>query len=142
MENNKEYIFYLNWEDNMKNPRKVGFLAKIENEFYFVISNEKNAEAAYNNGFIGIPAFRSGQIYKSTELFDFFKNRIQNKKSEDPCAELAKSGGKSMIDSFFVEEVPELLADRQKQALLEAYQKQEELKALKNEEKNKGREEV
>lgn len=135
MENNKDYIFYLNWEDNIKNIRKVGYLAHIEDNFYLIISNKNNAETAYSNGFIGIPGFKSGEIYKSNELFDFFKNRISDKDSNDPCSELSKNEGKSMVDSFSLEEVPEMLADRQKQALLEAYQKQEELKELKNKEK-------
>ena len=132
MENNKEYIFYLNWEDNIKNTRKVGYLAHIEESFYLLVSGRENAKTAYENGFIGIPGFKSDEIYKSLELFDFFKNRIMHKDSNDPCKELLETEGKSMIDSFSVEEVPEILADRQKQALLEAYKKQEELKELRS----------
>lgn len=135
MENNKDYIFYLNWEDNMKNLRKVGYFAHIEENFYLLISSEKNAETAYANGFIGLPGFKTDEIYKSSELFDFFKNRISDKDSEDPCKELSKNEGKSMVDSFSLEEVPEILSDKQKQALLEAYERQEKLKELKS--KNK-----
>lgn len=135
MENNRDYIFYLNWEDSISNIRKVGYLANIDKNFYLVISSEKNAQTAYANGFVGIPGFKPDEIYKSEELFDFFKNRISDKDSEDPCKELSKNEGKSMVDSFSLQEVPEILADKQRQVLLETYKKQEELKRLKN--KNK-----
>ena len=95
-----------------------------------MISGEENAQTAYANGFIGIPGFRSGEIYKSSELFLFFKNRILNKKIENPCEELLKNEGKSMIDSFSIEEVPEILAQKQKETLLEAYRIQEEKKKV------------
>ena len=130
MENNKDYIFYLNWEDNIKNVRKVGYLAYIEKEFYLLVSNEENAQTAYANGFIGIPGFKSGQIYKSSELFSFFKNRILNKDLENPCEELLKNEGKSMIDSFSLEEVPEILEQRKKDALIQAYNIQQEKKNI------------
>ena len=130
MESKRDYIFYLNWEDTIKNIRKVGYLANIENEFYLLISGEKNAQTAYANGFIGIPGFRSGEIYKSSELFLFFKNRILNKEIENPCEELLKNEGKSMIDSFSLEEVPEGIAEKKKEALLEAYKIQEEKKKV------------
>ena len=130
MENKKDYIFYLNWEDNIKNVRKVGYLAYIEKEFYLLVSNEENAQTAYANGFIGIPGFRSGQIYKSSELFSFFKNRILNKEIENPCEELLKNEGKSMIDSFSLEKVPEILEQRQKDALLQAYKIQQDKKKI------------
>lgn len=130
MENKGDYIFYLNWEDRMKNIRKVGYLANIDQEFYLLVSGEENATTAYANGFIGIPGFRSGEVYKSLELFSFFKNRILNKDSDDPCKELLKNEGKSMIDSFSIEKVPEMLAEKQKEALLKAYEIQEEKKKI------------
>lgn len=130
--NNKEYIFYLNWEDSIKNVRKVGYFAHIEDNFYLLISRKEDAETAYDNGFIGIPGFKAGEIYKGQELFDFFRNRILDKDSEDPCKELIDNKGESRVDSFSLEIVPEILADRQKQALLEAYEKQEELKKIRN----------
>lgn len=139
---NKDYMFYLNWEDNAKNIFKVGYLAQIENEYYLVIRSDEretennNEKSVYDRGFIGIPGFRTGEIYKSSELFDFFKNRILHKDSKDPCNELAKSEGKSMIDSFSLEEVSEILAHKQKEILLEAYKKQEQLKQLKNKEED------
>ena len=131
MENNKEYICYLNWEDNMKNVRKVGYFAYIQENFYLLVSGRENAKTAYENGFIGIPGIRSDEIYKSPELFNFFRNRILNKDSKDLCRELLENEGKSRIDSFSLEEVPDILADRQRQALLEAYEVQEGLKQLK-----------
>lgn len=135
MSNNKDYVFHLNWEDRIKNAWRVGYLAQIDKEFYFVISSEKNAESAYANGFIGIPGFKPGEIYKSHELFDFFKNRILNKESDDPCSELLKNGGRSMVDSFSLEQVSEILLTKQKEILMEAYQKQEEIKKIR--EKNR-----
>lgn len=131
MENNKEYIFYLNWEDNIKNIRKVGYFAHIDESFYLLISGKKNAGTAYENGFIGLPGFKTDEVYKSSELFDFFKNRILDKDSKDPCQELLKNQGKSMVDSFSLEKVPEIIADRQIHALLQAYEKQEKLKEIK-----------
>lgn len=133
---NRDYIFNLNWEDNMKNIRKIGYFAKIENEYYLLISGEKNAEAAYSNGFAGLPGFKPDVVYKSQQLFDFFRNRVLDKKSEDPCAELAITKGESMIDSFSIEEISEILSDKSKQALIEAYKVQEELNELKNKNEN------
>ena len=137
MENSKDYIFFLNWEDNMKNIRKVGYLANIEKEFYLLISDIANAKTAYDNGFIGIPGFRAGEIYKSSELFSFFKNRILDKESDDPCGELLKNEGKSMVDSFSIEKVPEILAERQKKILLKAYSIQEKKKKIQLNKKQK-----
>ena len=128
--NKKDYVFNLNWDDIKKNSIKVGCLAQINEEFYFVISTEKNAETAYQNGFIGIPGFKPGEIYKSQELFDFFKNRVLDKDSADPCEELSETKGISSIDSFSLEPVPDSLLKRQIEILLEAYEKQEELKGL------------
>lgn len=131
--NNRDYVFYLNWDDKDKNTFKVGYLAQIEEEFYFVIRSrekEKTENSAYDKGFIGIPGFRAGEIYKSKELFDFFKNRILNKYSKTPCKELAETKGKSMIDSFYLEEIEEF--EKQKRLLLEAYEKQEESKKNKD----------
>lgn len=130
MENTRDYIFYLNWEDNMKNLRKVGYFAQIEEEFYLLVSGMEKAKTAYANGFIGIPGFKTDEIYKSEELFSFFQNRILDKDSKKPCEELIKSEGKSMIDSFSLEEVPEGIADKKIQTLLEAYKIQEEKKKV------------
>lgn len=135
---NKDYMFYLNWEDNEKNIFKVGYLAQIEKEYYLVIrSDERNSEnssekSVYDRGFIGIPGFISGRIYKSPELFDFFKNRILHKDSKDPCSELTATEGKSMIDSFSLEPISDILMEKQKENLLQAYKKQQELKELKD----------
>lgn len=130
MENNKDYIFYINWEDKMKNMRKIGYLAHLKEEFYLLISGKENSKTAYENGFVGIPGFKVDTIYKSPELFDFFKNRILNKDSENPCQELLENEGKSMIDSFSLEKVSESLANKHIEALLEAYRIQEEKKKV------------
>ena len=131
MENNKDYIFYINWEDNMKNMRKVGYFAHLNEYFYLLISGEEKVKTAYENGFVGIPGFKADQIYRSPELFDFFKNRILNKDSVNPCKELLENEGKSMIDSFSLAEVPETLASKHIKSLLEAYAIQEKKKDFK-----------
>lgn len=139
--NKRDYIFYLNWEDKEKNSFRVGFLAQIKNDFYLVIrdkektENDINQTSAYDKGFIGIPGFIPGRIYKSEELFEFFKSRVLDKKSKDPCQELSETKGVSNIDSFYVEEASEFVSDKYAEALLEAYKKQEELKKLKNKSK-------
>ena len=61
------------------------------------------------------------EVYKSGELFDFFRNRILESKRKNPCEELAKTGGVSMIDSFSVEEISEKLSPKYKKIILEAY---------------------
>lgn len=57
--NNKqnESVFYLTWEDNLKNQYRVGFLAQIHGDYYLVIKRQQEAESAYEKGFIGIPRF-------------------------------------------------------------------------------------
>ena len=131
MNNNREYIFYINWEDTEKNPYRVGFLAQLESEYYFIISDQKNAEAAYERGFIGIPGFNAGEIYKSSELFDFFKSRVLDKKSENPCEELSQTKGVSMVDSFSLEEVSDKMLNKYKVSILETYEMQEKLNTIK-----------
>ena len=130
MENNKDYIFYINWEDKMKNMRKVGYFAHLNKYFYLLISGEGNSKTAYENGFVGIPGFKVDNIYRSPQLFEFFKNRILNKNSENPCQELLENEGKSMIDSISLEIVPESLANKHIESLLDAYRIQEEKKKI------------
>lgn len=137
----KDFVFYLNWEDREKNAFKVGFIAQIEKEFYLLIkSDEKDREderSAYDRGFIGIPGFRPGEIYKSSRLFDFFRNRILDKDSQDLRSELSKNNGsRSSIDSFYLELVSEISEDKQKERLLEAYKTQEELKRIRSKSKS------
>lgn len=137
---NKDYIFYLNWDDSEKRNFRVGYLAQIEDDFYFVIrSKEQSGKESnpnpYDNGFIGVPGFRTGEIYKSNELFDFFKNRILDKNSKNPCKELSETRAISMIDSFYLEEFQGELADNQKRILIKAYEEQERLKRKENNER-------
>lgn len=134
--NNKEYIFYLNWEDKIKNAWKVGYFAKIEEYFYFIISDEKNAQSAYDRGFVGIPGFKPGEIYKSKELFDFMKYRVLNKEANDPYEEFSVNKGKSMVDSFYFEEISENLSKKYMELLLEAYEKQTQLVEFKDKKTN------
>ena len=128
--NNKDYIFYLMWEDELKEKRAVGYLAQIDKNFYLLISGRENAEKAYEKGFIGMPGFKTDEIYRSDELFAFFKNRILDKDSEDPCKELSESEGRSNIDSFLLENISGIMKDSKIKTLLEAYRIQEEKKKV------------
>ena len=87
----------------------------------YFFKEQEDAVGAYKNGFIGIPGFNAEEVYKSGELFDFFRNRILESKRKNPCEELAKTGGVSMIDSFSVEEISEKLSPKYKKIILEAY---------------------
>lgn len=136
----KDYIFNVNWEDRFKNIHKVGLLAQIDDIYYFLMRDRRNAENAYKTGFIGISGFDAGKIYKSQELFDFFKSRVLNKKDMNPCEELAESKGISMIDSFSVEQVSERIAHKYKEAILKAYEIQEKREQL--QENSNGNKEV
>ena len=131
MTNNEEYIFYIKYED-----RTVGYLAYLEENFYLLVSRMEDAQTAYDNGFVGIPGFRSGEIYKTPELFNFFKHRIEDKNSKNIYEELIKYDGTSRIDNFSLEEVAEFLRDKRKDTLLEAYKKQEELRMLESKKEN------
>lgn len=130
---NKDYIFYINWEDRHKQLYRVGFLAQLDQYFYLVMKDKENVKVAYDNGFIGIPGFKPEEVYRSQELFDFFKSRILQKSDLNPCEELAKTGAKSMIDSYSVEKVTDIAATRYKTILIDAYELQEKKKKVKEE---------
>ena len=83
------------------------------------MNNSTNTSLAAKRGYIGIPGFQFDKIYKSSELFDFFKYRILDKKSNNPCEELLQNSGKSMVDSFSLEEMPNLLKPKCKEVMLE-----------------------
>lgn len=133
----RDYVFNVHWADKLRNSYKVGLLAQIDKIFYFIMSGPKNAEAAYRKGFVGVPGFQADEIYKSQELFDFFKSRVLEDKSQNPCEELAQSKGISMTDSFSVEEVSEGIAKKYKEAILRAYEVKARSEELKNEKENK-----
>lgn len=111
----KDYFFYIKWEDTKGKLYKIGILAQIEEMFYLRMYHkvrqteleklEEEKITAYDNGCIGIPGFKRGKIYRSQELFDFFKNRILGKDEENPCEELKETNAKSLVDSFSVEEI-------------------------------------
>ena len=128
--NNKEYMFYINWQDRNNINWQVGYLGEIEEEYYLLIKDEKRAPKAYLSGFIGIPGFLQGRVYRSPELFDFFKNRVLAKKSEEPLSELFRTKGVSNIDSFSVEVVPEELVPDKQEELKTAYQIQQRLNLI------------
>jgi len=132
---NKDYIFHINWEDRHKQLYRVGFLAQLDEYFYLIIKDEENAKMAYNNGFIGIPGFKPEEVYRSQELFDFFKNRILQKKGSNPCEELVQTKAKSMIDSYSLEKVQDGVSRKYREILLDAYELQNKKKKM-QEEKN------
>ena len=132
-EENKDYVFYMNWEDRLKQNHKVGILAKIEEDYYFFIKNKQRAEAAYRAGFIGVSGFKPERIYRSKELFDFFKSRIIDKNSEEPCKELSKTKAISMVDSFSVDEIKDDIGNKYKKIILQAYELQEKRNELEQE---------
>lgn len=120
----KDYVFKINWEDRHKSLHDIGILAQLNKEFYLIVKTEKNAKRAYEMGFRGIPGFKTEEVYKSDELFDFFKNRVMKSPDVDFCEQLEKTGGTSMIDSFSVEKMPEKRAERYKTGILETYKTQ------------------
>lgn len=121
---NRDYIFHINWDDRLKKSHRVGILAQIDELFYMIIKDEKNAEFAYKNGFVGVPGFKTEEVYRSSELFDFFKSRILEKNQKNLCEELAKTKGMSMIDSFSVEEVAQRTIPKYREVILQAYELQ------------------
>lgn len=115
----QDYYFYIVWEDTEKNAYRIGILAQIDGQFYLKMNNSTNTSLASKRGYIGIPGFQFDRMYKSSELFDFFKYRILDKKSNNPCEELLQNSGKSMVDSFSLEEMPNLLKPKCKEVMLE-----------------------
>jgi len=132
---NKDYVFHINWEDRHKQLYRVGFLAQLDEYFYLIIKDQENAQIAYNNGFIGLPGFKVEEVYRSQELYDFFKSRILHKTGLDPCEELAETKAKSMIDSYSLEKIPDKVAKKYKAIILEAYELQEKKKKMQEEKK-------
>ena len=118
----KDYVFHINWADRHKQPYRVGILAQIDNVFYLILKNEENAKTAYNNGYDGVPGFKSDEVYISEKkLFDFFERRVLENNPEKQCEELSQTGGFSMVDSFSVEKISDKLSERYKKIVLEAY---------------------
>lgn len=129
---NRDYIFDVKWQDRHKEMYTVAMLAQIDKEYYFISSDSRHLQKAYKSGYVGIPGFKIGEVYKSSKLFDFFINRVLNKDSINPCEELVNTRGISMIDSFSVEEVSEEARVRKnKRNILEAYKIQEKRKNIK-----------
>ena len=128
----KDYVFNVNWEDRHKEIYKIGILAQLDQYFYLIIKDEKSAEKAYKSGFKGLPGFKTDEVYKSLELFDFFKNRVLRTPNVDFCEELGRTGGKSMIDSFSVEVMAEGEIKEYKTKILEAHRLQEALKKVRD----------
>ena len=126
----KDYVFYICWENSKNKDYKIGLLAKIDDYYYLKINTKEHSSAAYEKGCIGLPGFRDDMVYRSENLFDFFQNRIFDKGNEDVCKELVKTQGRSFIDSFFVKEVPHRIKEKSKHILLNMYKNQEELRKI------------
>ena len=128
--NNKDYYFYINWEDDKRNLYRIGILARIDDIYYMKtqqIGGEKERDAS-SHGYNGIPGFVNGNLYKSEkELFDFFKERVYLEKNDqtDIMEELNKTGGKTLRDSFSLEEMPERLKENCKEVLQQLAQQQD-----------------
>lgn len=131
----KDYVFKINWKDRHKDLHDIGVLAQLNNEFYLVVKSEDNAKKAYEMGFRGIPGFKTDEVYKSNELFDFFQNRVLKGPNVNFCEELEKTGGISMIDSFSVEKMPYRSVEKYKKMIKEIYGLQEAFKNVKKEKK-------
>lgn len=135
--NEEDYFFYINWEDEDDIKYRIGILAQIDKMFYLKmhstgqcvsVKDELNGEknvTAYDKGCIGLIAFKKDRVYKSDELFDFFKKRLLDKTSNNPCEELKEKKAVSMVDSFSVEEIPEDRREKCKEVILEMYEEQE-----------------
>lgn len=131
----KDYVFKINWEDRHKSLHDIGILAQLNNEFYLVVKDEENAKKAYKMGFRGIPGFKTNEVYKSDELFDFFQNRVIESSNIDFCEQLEKTGGISMIDSFSVKKMQAKSAEKYKKTIAETYALQEAFKEVKRKKK-------
>lgn len=130
---NKDYVFHIKWESRHKEQYRVGFLAQLDEYFYLIVKGPQNAENAYNSGFAPIAGFKTEEIYRSQELFDFFKARILRKTSSNPCAELETTRAKSMVDSYSLEKVSDKIVPKYKKIILEAYELQEKRKIIQGE---------
>lgn len=125
--NTEDHVFYIKWEDSEKKDYKIGLLAFIDNNFYLKMNTQENSAEAYNKGCIGLPGFNNDRVYKSDRLFDFFMRRILGKDSKNPFEEFKRTQCRSMIDSYFVEEVPEGLKETSKKLILDMFQNQQEM---------------
>lgn len=133
---NKDYVFEINWEDRHKYLHDIGVLAQLNNEFYLAVKDEENAKGAYEMGFRGIPGFKTNEVYKSNELFDFFKNRVIESSDENFCKQLEKTGGISMVDSFSVKKISPKSTEKYKKLIIDAYGLQEAFKKVKRNQNN------
>lgn len=103
MVNNKDSMFFIDWEDSDLNEYRIGILAQLDGRYYLRLNISKEAQ---EKGCIGFGGFLNNTGYESPELFEAVKNRIFDKKSENPLEELKKEPfGASMIDSFKFEEI-------------------------------------
>lgn len=116
-------FFYINWEDSHKKLYRIGVLARVDGAYFLkTFSPKGNNRVAFNHGFVGIPGFSTGELYKSkNQLFDFFMSRVitaEVGKKVDYLNELKKTKGIMFTDSFSVEEFPESLKKKCKNFIL------------------------
>lgn len=124
--NPQDYYLYINWEDSQKNVYRIGILARIDDTYYMRTYPKKKDDErdAYSHGYIGMPGFIPGRLYKSTnQLFDFFQKRLPvenicETESQDCCKQLLDSEAKVLTDSFSVEQMPEIYQEKCKEVLL------------------------
>ena len=126
----KDYFFFINWEDTAKKSFKIGILAQIDDVYYLKLNNRDIMAQAIEEGCIGIPGFQYDRVYRSEELFDFFKRRILRKDAKNVCEELKSTSGRTMVDSFYLNEVPEISRENCKKIILDMYKNQIEINKL------------
>ena len=103
MKTDKIEVLNFNWEDSNKIPYNIGMLAQDGEDFYIALKPLSRVRRAYANGYRGVPGFKP-EIYKSGTMFDFFIRRLEDQKTLDPMEDLKRSGAKSMIDSFYLQD--------------------------------------
>lgn len=105
---NRDYTFFINWQDRRGTFHCIGALARIDKNFYIWTRKLEEVKEACKSGYIGFQGFEPGMLLVSTEMFEEIKNRVTLDKRENDviCEELAIKNGISMTDSFSVQEVP------------------------------------
>ena len=117
-----DYYFYIMWRDIKDASHKVGILARIEGNYYMkpYVQKSEDGTSIYDNGFSGVPTFSEDKLYKSERrLFDFFERRLLHRERVDSYDQLKEGKGRSVTDSYSVEEMSKEEAEKFKDILLE-----------------------
>ena len=64
----KDYLFHINWEDQSKNFHRVGFLAKISQNYYFVVTNDNQLTSAYKED---LSVFQDSNLVKYIKVVNY-----------------------------------------------------------------------